>query len=122
MSAIQGSGLEGCLQFRGLDLRGVCNLGFELEGCLQLRVWIRGVSAIQGSGLEGCLQFRGLDLRGVCNLGSELEWCRLLFRDWIRGVFAIQGLRGSSKSVHQILVVNCNSLVLLPVFARVAGA
>ena len=40
MSAIQGSGLEGCPQFR---------------------VWIRGVSAIQGSGLEGCLQFRGLD-------------------------------------------------------------
>ena len=40
MSAIQGSGLEKCLQFR---------------------VWIRGVSAIQGSGLEGCLQFRGLD-------------------------------------------------------------
>ena len=43
MSAIQGSGLEGCLQFRGLDYRGVCNSG----------VWIRGVSAIQGSGLEG---------------------------------------------------------------------
>ena len=41
MSAIQGSGLEGC----------VCSSG----------VWIRGVSAIQGSGLEGCLQFRGLD-------------------------------------------------------------
>ena len=40
VSAIQESGLEGCLQFRG---------------------WIRGVSAIQGSGLEGCLQFRGLD-------------------------------------------------------------
>ena len=51
MSAIQGSGLEECLQFRGLDLRCVCNSG----------VWIRGVSAIQGSGLEGCLQFRGLD-------------------------------------------------------------
>ena len=43
MSAIQGSGLEGCLQFRGLDYRGVCNSG----------VWITGVSAIQGSGLEG---------------------------------------------------------------------
>ena len=43
--------LEGCLQVRGLDQRGVCNSG----------VWIRGVSAIQGSGLEGCLQFRGLD-------------------------------------------------------------
>ena len=45
MSAVQGSGFEGCLQSRGLDLRGVCNSG----------VWIRGVSAIQGSGLEGCL-------------------------------------------------------------------
>ena len=51
MSAIQGSGLEGCLQFRGLDWRGVYNS----------RVWIRGVSTIQGSGLKGCLQFRGLD-------------------------------------------------------------
>ena len=40
MSAIQGSGLEGCLQFRGLDWRGVCN---------------------SGSGLEECLQFKGLD-------------------------------------------------------------
>ena len=40
MSAIQGSGLE---------------------GCVQIRVWIRGVSAIQRSGLEGCLQLRGLD-------------------------------------------------------------
>ena len=50
VSAIQGSGLEGCLQFRGLDWRGVCNSG----------VWIGGVSAIQGSGLEGCLQFRDL--------------------------------------------------------------
>ena len=49
MSTIQGTGLEGCLQFR---------------------VWIRGVPAIQGSGLEGCLQFRV----------------------WIRGVSAIQGL------------------------------
>ena len=38
MSAIQGSGLEGCLKFRGLDLRGVCNSG----------VWIRGVCANQG--------------------------------------------------------------------------
>ena len=72
MSAIQESGLEGCLQFRGLDLRGVCNSGVwirgvsaiqgaGLEGCLQFRVWIRGVSAIQESGLEGCLQFRSLD-------------------------------------------------------------
>ena len=51
MSVIQGSGLEGCLQFRGLDWRGVYDS----------RVWIRGVSTIQGSGLEGCLQFRGLD-------------------------------------------------------------
>ena len=51
MSAIQASGLEGCLEFSGLDYRGVCNSG----------VWIRGVSAIQWSGLEGCLQFRGLD-------------------------------------------------------------
>ena len=48
MSAIQGSGLEGCLQFR-VWIRGVPG------------VWIRGVSAVQGSGLEGCLQFRGLD-------------------------------------------------------------
>ena len=51
MSAIQGSGLEGCLQFRGW-IRGVS----AIQGG-----WIRGVSAIQGSGLEGCLQFRGLD-------------------------------------------------------------
>ena len=43
--------LVGCLQFRGLDYRGVCNSG----------VWIIGVSAIQGSGLEGCLHFRGRD-------------------------------------------------------------
>ena len=45
MSAIQGAGLEGCLQFGS-------------------GVWIRGMSAIQGAGLEGCLQFgscRGLD-------------------------------------------------------------
>ena len=46
MSVVQGSGLGGCLQFRG-----VCYLG----------VWIRGVSVVQGSGLGGCLQFRGLD-------------------------------------------------------------
>ena len=26
MSAIQGSGLEGCLQFRGLDYRGVSSI------------------------------------------------------------------------------------------------
>ena len=45
MSEIQGSGLEGCLQFRSLHQRGVCNSG----------VWIRGLSAIEGSGLEGCL-------------------------------------------------------------------
>ena len=51
MSAIQGSGLEECLQFRDLDWRGVCNSG----------IWIRGVSAIQGSGLEECLQFRDLE-------------------------------------------------------------
>ena len=43
MSTIQESGLEGCLQFRGLDKRGVSNSG----------VWIREVSAIQWSGLEG---------------------------------------------------------------------
>ena len=49
--AIQGSGLEVCLQLRVWIRGGVCNSG----------VWIRGVSAIQGSGLEGCLQFRGLD-------------------------------------------------------------
>ena len=41
MSAIQGSALDGCLQFRGLDKRGICNSG----------VWIKGVPAIQGSGL-----------------------------------------------------------------------
>ena len=44
-----------------------------IEGCLQFRVWIRGVSAnrgrarvsaIQEFGLEACLQFSGLDLRG----------------------------------------------------------
>ena len=45
VSAIHRAGLEGCLQFRGLDWRG---LG-------------RGVSAIRGSGLEGYMQFRGLD-------------------------------------------------------------
>ena len=63
MSAIQGSGLEGCLQFRGLDQRGVCNSGVWIRGAgvCNSGVWIRGVSAIQGSGLEGCLQFRGLD-------------------------------------------------------------
>ena len=45
--------LEGYLQFRGLDYRGVF--------------------AIQGSGLEGCLQFRGLDYRGVSAIqGSGL--------------------------------------------------
>ena len=38
--AVQGSGLEVCLQFRG---------------------WTRGVCAVQGSGLERCAQFRGLD-------------------------------------------------------------
>ena len=36
VSAIQGAGLEGCLQFRGLEWRGVCNSGG----------WIGGVSAI----------------------------------------------------------------------------
>ena len=51
MSTVQGSGLEGCPQFRGLDWRGVHYSG----------VWIRGVSTIQESGLEGCPQFRGLD-------------------------------------------------------------
>ena len=54
MSAIQGSGLEGCPQFRGLDFRGgSANQESGLEGCLQFMVWIRGVSPIQGSGLEG---------------------------------------------------------------------
>ena len=61
MSAIQGSGLEGCLQFRGLDYRGVCNSGVWIRGGVHNSgVWIRGVSTIQGSGLEGCPQFRGL--------------------------------------------------------------
>ena len=46
---MQGSGLEGCLQFRGLDWRVGCNSG----------VWIRGVAATQGSGLE---QFRCIHL------------------------------------------------------------
>ena len=46
----------------GVWIRGVSAIqGSGLEGCLQFRVWIREVSAIQGSGLEGCLQFRGLD-------------------------------------------------------------
>ena len=59
MPAIQGSGLEGCLQFRGLDWRVPATQGAGLEGCLQFRVWIRGVSAIQGSGVEGfhCIQW-----------------------------------------------------------------
>ena len=52
MSAIQGSGSEGCLKFRGP---------------------IRGVSAIQGSGSEGCLRFRGPDQRGVCDSGVPSE-------------------------------------------------
>ena len=74
--------LEGCLQFRGLDLRGVCNSGSELEGCrLLFKGWIRVVSAIQGSGLEGCrLLFKGW-IRVVSAIqGSGLEGCRLLFR------------------------------------------
>ena len=44
VSAIQGSGLEGCLH---------AIQGSGLEGCLQFRVWIREVSAIQETGLEG---------------------------------------------------------------------
>ena len=51
MPAIQGSGLEGCPQFRGLDYRDARNSGG----------WIRRGAAIQGAGLEGGPQFRGLD-------------------------------------------------------------
>ena len=48
MSAIQGSGLEGCLQFRVWIRDELAIQGSGLEGCLQFRVWIRGVLAIQG--------------------------------------------------------------------------
>ena len=38
-------------------IRGVSAIqGSGLEGYLQFRVWIRGVFAIQGSGLEGCVK------------------------------------------------------------------
>ena len=46
--AIQGCGLEGCLQFRVWIRRLFAIQGSGLERCLQFRVWIREVSAIRG--------------------------------------------------------------------------
>ena len=51
MCAVLGAGLEGCVQYWELDLRGVCGTGS----------WIRGVCAVLGAGLEGCVWYWELD-------------------------------------------------------------